>query len=42
MGTDVHEQTRRVSQDILKDLFDQDTIERDNSKEAIKRDGRDG
>ena len=34
MGTDVHEQTRRISQDILNDLFDQDTIERDNSKEA--------
>ena len=37
MGTDVHEQTRRISQDILKDLFDQDTIERDNSKEAEVR-----
>ena len=36
-GTDVHEQTRRISQDILKDLFDQDTIERDNSKEVEVR-----
>ena len=34
LGTDVHEQMRRISQEILRDLFDQDTIERDNSKEA--------
>ena len=37
MGTDVHEQTRRISQDILNDLFDQDTIDRDNSLEVEVR-----
>ena len=34
LGTDVHEQMRRISQEILRDLFDQDKIERDDSKEA--------
>ena len=37
LGTDVHEQATTLSRQILKDLFDQDTIERDNSKEAEVR-----